>query len=224
MILMNMTPMHNVIVDHEWLEVDRVDFGASSEVATMRCADCGVERQILHTNAGEGTHQNQESEEEAKQAIKGIFQSLDRFTKTTNLYIREMLDGTKYVTSDALMDDIAKLHNEDINGKDIPFRWLKPWLDKHTHTRKRKVLLRYKQGPVCNRCDLIFTFDELKVDHIEADKNLGQLTDLQLLCKKCNGAKGNGPPSKLDVSPFKFDGKPCIHRVTCTEVETMQSF
>ena len=221
---MNSTPMHRVIVGHDWLEVNRVDFDVSAEVATMCCADCCAERQVLHENSRENTHQNQDSLEEAKEALKGITESLNQFTETMNLYVHEMLDGTKYATSEALMDEIAKRSNGDIDGKEIPFRWLKPWMATGIHKAQPKVLLLYKQGPVCNRCDLIFTFDELKVDHIEADKSRGQLTDLQLLCKKCNGEKGNGPPSKSDVSPFKFKGKTCIHRVTCTEVETMQSF
>ena len=222
MIPVNMTPMHNVIVDHDWLEVNRVDFGLSAEDVTMRCADCGAERHILHTNASEETHQNQESEEETKEALTGISESLDRINELVKSLVNDLLDNSEYPTKEALIDAIAKRYNGAIDGTGIPFGWLKPWLDRHTHIRKRKVLLRYKQGPVCNRCDLIFAFDELMVDHIEADKSLGQLTNLQLLCKKCNGAKGNGPPSNLDVSPFKFDGKPCIHRVTCVEVESIR--
>ena len=74
---------------------------------------------------------------------------------------------------------------------------------------------------MCNRCDLVFSFDELSEDHIKHDRNCGQLTDLQLLCKKCNGKKGSDPPGKSDISPFKFEGKPCVHRVSCTELDVV---
>ena len=220
-----MTPMHNVIVDHEWVEVDRVGFDASSEVATMRCADCGVERQILHTKAGEGAHQKQKSEEEAKRALKGITESLNQFSKIMNSYIDEMLDGTKYATTEVLMGDIAKRYNGQIAGEDIPFGWLKPWLDTGIRKAQPKVFLLYRQGPVCNRCDrLMFDPDEITVDHIYGDRDRGQLTDLQLLCKNCNEEKGDGPPGELDVSPFKFEGETCVHRVTCTKIGTMLAF
>ena len=213
--------MHNVIVDHEWLEVNRVDFGLSAEDVTMRCAYCGAERHILHTNASDETYQNQETEEEAREALKGISESLKQFSKTMNLYIREMLDGSKYVTSQALMDDIAKRYNGNIEGKDLPFRWLGPWTATNYRKAQRKFLLFYKQGPVCNRCDLIFSIDELTEDHIEGDRSRGRLTDLQLLCKNCGGKKGNDPPTELDISPFKFEGESCIHRVACTELDAV---
>ena len=224
MIAMNTTPMHNVIVDHDWLEVNRVDFGMSAEDATMRCADCSAERHILHTNASEGTHQNQESEEETKEALKGITESLNQINESVKLLVRDLLNNSQYTTSEALMDDIAKRYNGAIEGKDVPFGWLEPWVSINHRKSQQKVFLLLKQGPVCNRCDLVFSPVELTVDHIEGDRNRGQLTDLQLLCKPCNGEKGNGPPSERDVSPFKFKGEQCVHRVTCTELRTVHTF
>ena len=210
--------MHNVIVDHDWLEVSRVDFGKSAEDATMRCADCGVEKHILHTNDSDETHQNQESEEETKEALKGISESVDRINELVESFVNNLLDNSEYATKEALIDAIAKRYNGAIDGTDIPFGWLEAWTALHSRGPRRKVLLFFKQGPVCNRCDLLFSFGELTEDHIEGDRSRGQLTDLQLLCKPCNSEKGKGLPSELDVSPFNFDGKSCVHRVTCVEL------
>ena len=222
---MNSSPMHSVIVEHDWQEVDRVDFRTTSEVAIMRCVDCPVERQVLHVKSSEKTHRNQESEEEAKEASKGITESSNKIRKIMNSYIHEMLDGTKYGTTEFLMDDIAKRYNGQIAGENIPFGWLKPWLDTGIRKARPKVFLLYRQGPVCNRCDrLMLDPDEITVDHIYGDRDRGQLTDLQLLCKNCNEEKGDGPPGELDVSPFKFAGETCVHRVTCTKIGTMLAF
>ena len=222
---MNSPPMHSVIVEHDCHEVERVDFHTTSEVAIMRCANCCAERHVLHAKSSEKTHRNQESEGETKQALNGISESLNQVAKVMELYMRQMLDGTKYATNEALMDDIAKRYNGQIAGEDIPIRWLKPWLATGIRKAQPKVLLLYKQGPVCNRCDrLMFSLGEITVDHIKGDRDRGQLTDLQLLCKNCNEEKGNGPPSALDVSPFKFEAETCVHRVACTEIDTTLPF
>ena len=216
--------MHSVDVKHNWQEVDRVDFRATSEIAIMRCADCWAERQVLHAKSGEKRHRDQESEEESKQALKGISESPNQFTETMNLYMNEMLDGTGYATTEALTDDIDRRYDGVIDGKNLPLRWLRPWAAKNYRKAQRKFLLLSRQGPVCNRCDRIFAFDELTEDHIGADRNHGQLTDLQLLCKECNGRKANHEKDERDVSPFKFEGETCIHRVPCTEIDAKSVF
>ena len=223
--------MHSVDVKHNWQEIDRVDFRATSEIAIMRCADCWAERQVLHAKSGEKRHRDQESEEESKQALKGISESLNQFTETMNLYMKEMLDGTGYATTEALTDDIDRRYDGVIDGKNLPLRWLRPWASQNRRKAskkvrrraQRKILLLSRQGPICNRCGHIFRSGELTEDHIEADKSRAQLTDLQLLCKKCNREKGNGAPDELDVSPFKFEGKTRVHRVTCVELAAMRN-
>ncbi len=209
--------MHRVIVAHDWQEVERVDFHTTSEIAIMRCVDCGAERQVLHMKASDKTRQNHDSLRESPTAQDRLAEQLTQLAELGRSLNRELLDGTKYATSEALIDDIAKRYNGDIDGEDIPFGWLGPWTASNHRKAKRKVLLAYKQGLVCNRCDLIFPFDELTEDHIEGDRSRGQLTDLQLLCKKCGREKGDGPPGELDVSPFKFEGETCVHHVTCVE-------
>ena len=183
----------------------------------MRCAHCSSEHQVLHLESNAKTDRNQESEDEAKQGLKGLIESFNQVAETMRAWEREMFDGTKYATREALIGDIAKRYNGQVAGEDIPFETLKPWMVKHSRKAQRKILLLYKQGPVCNRCDLRFAVSELTEDHIEGDRSRSQLTDLQLLCKKCNGEKGNNPPGPTDVSPFRFDGEPCVHRVACIE-------
>ena len=217
--------MHSVIVGHDLHEVDRVDFCATSEVAIMRCRDCGAENQVLHMKASEKTRQNHDSLRESPAAWDRLAEQLNQLAELARSLNRELLDGTKYATSEGLMADIAKRYNGQIAGEDIPFGWLKPWLATGIRKAQPKVLLLYKQGPACNRCDrLMLSLDEITVDHIEGDRDRGQLTDLQLLCKNCNEEKGNDPPSKLDVSPFKFEGETCVHRVACTEIDTTLPF
>lgn len=215
--------MHSVDVEHNWREADRVDFGTSSEVAIMRCADCGAERQVLHMKASEKTRQDHGSLRESPAVRDRLAEQLNQLAELGRSLNRELLDGTRYATSEELIDEIANRYNGDIDGEHTPFGWLKSWAATNHRKAQLKILLGYKQGLVCNRCDrLMFSLDELTVDHIEGDRNRGQLTDLQLLCKNCNGEKGDDPPDERDVSPFKFEGEPCVHRITCVEVETMR--
>ena len=214
-------PMHEIEIDHDWREVSRVDFGTSSEIATMRCADCGAENQVLHLESSEKMHENLESREEQIAYLKRTNIQFKQLGETIDLKFRESLNGTRYPTKEDLRYYFTERYIGNIKFENTPFGWLKLWTTRHTRTRQRKILLFCKQGPVCNRCDLIFSFDELTEDHINHDKNCGQLTDLQLLCKNCNGKKGNDPPTELDISPFKFEGESCIHRVACTELDAV---
>ena len=214
--------MHDVIVDHDWREADRVDFGTSSEVAIMRCADCATEKHVLHVKASDKSHDNPESRDEQIASLKRMGKQFEQLGETIDSQFRESLSTTRYATKENLRYDFTKRHIGVIKFEDMPFGWLKSWAAPNHRKRQLKILLGYKQGLVCNRCDrLMFSLDELTVDHIEGDRNRGQLTDLQLLCKNCNGAKGDGPPGELDVSPFKFEGETCVHRITCAELAAM---
>ena len=57
----------------------------------------------------------------------------------------------------------------------------------------------------------------LEVDHVRPNRSMGQLTNLQLLCCKCHKLKKNSPPGEKDSSPFKFEGEPCKHQLTCVK-------
>lgn len=215
--------MHDVNVDHDWREVDRAERGKAAYVLTMRCADCGAKTEILNMKADDEAYQDRNSPEESIAEWNRTAEQLKRLGETIDLQFRQVLNGTRYATKENLMYRFTKRHNGDIKGEHTPFGWLKSWAATNHRKAQLKILLGYKQGLVCNRCDrLTFSLDELTVDHIEGDRNRGQLTDLQLLCKNCNGEKGDGPPGERDVSPFKFEGEPCLHRITCVEVETMR--
>ncbi len=218
---MNVARMHSIDVQHDMREVGRSEFGASSQIATMRCENCGVESSTLHMISSDETPPEPESLDDKREFLKRMNRSMKRMRDAMEKYKCEILGRSKYPTIEALVHKIDKRYDGEIDGRGIPYRYLDPWATTNNSKAQRKILLLYRQGQVCNRCDRIFSYDDLTEDHIEGDRNRGRLTDLQLLCKKCNEEKGVRPPGDLDVSPFRFVGKTCVHRVTCTELATM---
>lgn len=141
------------------------------------------------------------------------------------------MDGKDYTEVTDLLNDIEKRYENQIRANDVPYRHLVSWVnaqDRKTESLRmklqRKVLLAHKQGPVCNRCDSIFFFDQMTEDHIISKNNGGEslLENLQLFCGHCNKSKGNNSPSEKDVSPFVYQGPPCIHTMTCVELDELQ--
>ena len=96
---------------------------------------------------------------------------------------------------------------------------LEKWALTKNRRFRRKVLLALKQGLVCNRCDAVTPLRNLEMDHVRPRDKKGstQLSNLQLLCKRCYAEKGANEPTIKDYSPFAHQGPACIHRITCGE-------
>ena len=129
-----------------------------------------------------------------------------------------LADGN-YSTFHEMVEHFGNRCQGIVDAGETPYYQLQAWVDRPKRTQA-KLLLMFKQGLVCNRCDRIMPSENrLTVDHIIPDRSRSQFTNLQLLCKKCHDEKGGNEPDKRDISPFSHEGEPCVHRITCTEVD-----
>ena len=105
-------------------------------------------------------------------------------------------------------------------AKEIPF-WIagKMGPKKKNKKYRRRALLEYLQGSVCNRCRLVFHPSRLTIDHINGNRSSGELSNLQLLCENCHTEKNKegNTPTERDISPFNYDGEQRIHTMSCIE-------
>ena len=134
-----------------------------------------------------------------------------------------LVDDTAYESTDEIFDDIYNRSQRVVDGGNLPYWQLQRWLYKPKRYRIIN-LAPFFQGLVCNKCDRIFSpLVEPTVDHINGDRSNAHPSNLQLLCKDCNGKKGDGPPDERDGSPFTYEGEVCEHKLTCVEFHDLQS-
>ena len=135
----------------------------------------------------------------------------------------QLVQDTAYDTIEDVIKEIEKRCQEVVDGSNLPYWQLQLWLPRPRHY-KVQSLLEFLQGPVCNRCDRIFSQTvQLTLDHINRDRNNAHPSNLQLLCKNCNGNKGRNPTNERDKSPFTNEGASCEHRLTCVELRALLS-
>ena len=159
---------------------------------------------------------------EAAASIRHIGEQSKRITEALDDLFSELLNGTTYHTIDDLVTHIKRRFQGKVDGNELPFHQLQSWINTSKQFQA-KILLAHKQGLVCNRCDgLMYSIDQLTVDHITPDRSRSQLTNLQLLCKRCNQDKADNHPDQRDISPFNYEGEPCVHRITCVELEHLR--
>ncbi len=220
---MNKSSMHEVQVIHRWKEIDRRETNRGSFTTVEQCEDCGEKSTILHLDADSSPSSNSLPQTEALASMRGIGERFSEVARVLDEMFSELLDGTNYHTIDDLIDDIKKRSNDKVDGNELPHHQLQRWIN----TPKKfqaKTLLAYKQGLVCNRCDkLMYSTDQLTVDHIIPIRSHSELTNLQLLCEKCNQNKTDNAPDGRDVPPYAYTGEPCAHRITCVELDDLRS-
>lgn len=217
---MNTKPVHEINITHRWQEIDRVELvGDDFGTTILECHDCGDKTTGLDLDANKESRENDVPNGEMLARIK---ESNRKFEESMKRYQTLLLAGTEYNSTDDLIDEINKRYN--IDARKIPLGQLKRWANQGNRKFKRKALLVYKQGSVCNRCDCIYYPSDLTVDHINGNREEGSLENLQLLCTECHRAKSKGSNSstKLDVSPFCYDGEQCVHQITCVEVDKLK--
>ena len=217
--------VHQINIEHSWsdklLEVEAL-YGIAISVRT--CKDCGAQTRILHSDNSLSSP-----------TLKNLRERPHDYQEEVQIWSDRLSEYNKAVFANSdfsNLDDFAKhLDNSYENSvchDDINSRLAIYFLGYKHATRKarRKLLLLWKQGPVCNRCDKIFSINGLTEDHIIPRALGGQskLTNLQLLCEICNSRKANENPNWDDVSPFKYDGESCSHTITCYELNQLETY
>ena len=215
---MPLVRMHDIQIVHRcWREVDREPDG-DSFITVGECQDCGARRRTLHLASDDGPRLGDLSQEELVPEWKKLSDSFKQIAEMFDGMTAELLDDTKYSDIESLLEVVHRRYQGQLSPEELSFRELDRWLNTRIKPIQQKVILACKQGLVCNRCDSLFNQDQLTVDHINANRNDGRLTNLQLLCSPCHNdknAKGNAP-NERDISPFSYHGSPCVHRVRCT--------
>ena len=220
---MNLAPIHQIEVEHNWVNSAsaRTDVSYGSGVSIRTCLDCHTEQKILSLKELTEQSEGLTLAEAASNALVAMRE-----------YEENLFVNSRHSCIDGFTDHISTFYEKSVSGGDINFRTIEYYLElehkptpkKQRHKLLRKLLLTWKQGPVCNRCDNIFTEYELTEDHIVPRKLRGEskLANLQLLCDPCNKQKGDKEPGPNDVSPFRYGGESCIHSITCRELTQLR--
>ena len=187
-------------------------------MTTEKCQDCGAAHQSLHLRTSDDEYLREfVTVERASETVETFITLLRQVSNRLDEMFEQLPVGTKYNSSEDILADIQKRYDGLISSKDMPFRELENWTISRTKKFQAKVILASKQGWVCNRCDSICKLDDLEIDHVIPDRSRGQLTNLQLLCRSCHKSKQDGSPTEKDISPFRYRGKSCHHRLTCVD-------
>ena len=220
---MVITPMHKIKIVHSWKEIDRNWSETGSATAVEKCEHCGAERRGLLLGMTSGPSPEDSILTESSSSRPNFFDRWDEVTRSIKEMFEQLVQDTPYNTIDDVIEEIEKLCQREVDGSKLPYWQLQRWLPR---PRRYKVqsLLEVLQGPACNRCDRIFSGTvEPTVDHINGDRNNAHPSNLQLLCKACNGEKDKNPPDERDKSPFTNKGDSCEHKLTCVELHALQS-
>ena len=183
---MNGNSMHEVQFIHRWSEIDRTETDGESFTTVKQCTYCGQNQTILHLTSDRGPSLVDFPRAEAAASIRHIGEQSKRITEALDDLFSDLLNGTTYHTIDDLVTHIERRFPGKVDGNELSFQQLQSWINTSKQFQA-KILLAYKQGLVCNRCDrLMYSIDQLTVDHITPDRSRSHLTNLQLLCKRCN--------------------------------------
>lgn len=106
--------------------------------------------------------------------------------------------GHQYRNSENVERTIkALIENEDIKNSGRIYKYYltkdKRDLQFRTFKKEEKLTAYENQNKLCNHCKKKFKFEDMEGDHIVAWSKGGETlsTNLQMLCKRCNGLKSN---------------------------------
>ncbi len=217
--------MHEVRVEHDWQETGERRLESGAQKIYVKCRNCGQERTVIDL----GRVCEQSLIELPKEERKAEFRKLSKmgrdFLENIAKLDRWVVSGSRHDDIPSLLEEIEKRYPHALSAGEMSYRYLRLWAEKSNRKSKRKLLLLIRQGFVCNRCHRIVpSSDLLTEDHITPRSAGGEsvLTNLQLLCRRCNEEKGSEDPDGRDISPFRWNGPSCIHRVTCFEIDELR--
>lgn len=223
---MKTTPVHKIEISHKWREVNRTESEGIAFKTIEKCLDCGEETRRFHLRT---SSDNQRPSDVPKgEMVVRVRDTIKDLTEATESYMtlfRQTIADAGYSSIEELEADIQRRYMGELNAREIPFGQLVMWVSQGTSKFKTKAMLVHKQGLVCNRCEsIMYTLAELTIDHINGNRSDGRLANLQLLCLLCHKDKNdNGnKATELDVSPFRYSGETCVHRITCVEAANLR--
>lgn len=228
---MNIIPMHKVEIVHSWKEINRTWAEARSATVVEQCQHCGVERHVLRLSRESGPCLEDSVPAESSLSLRHTFDQWEEIARTMKEIFEQLVHDTGYFSTDDFIREIKREINERSQGvvdgptvhNELPIEQLQLWI-RRPKSYKLRSLLEFFQGPVCNRCDRIFSHTVLPtLDHINGDRSNAHPSNLQLLCEGCNVGKGQTPPNERDISPFTYRGASCEHRLTCVELHAFQN-
>ena len=223
---MNWNPLHEIQIVHRWMDVDRIEHDHGSFIIIRNCQDCDAEEQTLDLTEVRGPSLTEMTQKERRDELNKLIDRNDEMQKVFDRMTRDLLTDTEYGDVSELLEDIENRYQFQLRGDDLTYRELDWWINTRTRKIKRKVLLAYRQGLVCNKCDsFVFSLNQLTEDHIipRARGGTSTLLNLQLVCGRCNKDKADDSPSESDISPFAHQGPSCVHRITCVALEELRN-
>ena len=232
---MNITPMHKIEIIHSWKEVNRIWTEGGSATIVEQCQDCDTERRVLRLSRESGPSLEESAPAELSASLEHISVQREKIARAMREMLQEMLEQLIHDGDyDSINDFIRKIKREIKNRSqgvvdgstvrnELPISQLEQWIHR-PKMYKLQSLLEFFQGPVCNRCERVFSHTvRPTLDHINGDRNNYHPSNLQLLCEPCNNVdKGKNPPDGRDISPFTYNGPSCEHRLTCVELRAFQ--
>ena len=215
-----MQPLHEIRVLHRFQKTVSEESNESKSGSVEQCKDCGVERRVLHLNTAPQSSWETASREELSALFNKYLELCKNMAEVCNGEIRTILHDSKYEDIHALVNDINRRYEGHVDAASMQFTQLSQWVSAKTPKFRRKNLLAYKQGLVCNRCDELCPYHLLTVDEVEAKGSGGQakLPNSQLLCEKCHRSKNRSGSDDRDISAFECQRRPCIHEIYCVQL------
>ena len=219
---MRQTPMHKVEIVHNWKEINRNCSQGGSVITLQECQHCGVQTEALRLGVDSGQNTIDAVQAVNSASLRSTFDRLQKASKALKEMFEQLVNDSDFETLDDLTTSIGKCSQRVVDGCHLPYSELRTWVGGQKKHRA-KNLLPYVQGPVCNRCDRVFSRLVLPtVDHINGDRSNAHPSNLQLLCEDCNVEKANNPLGDRDISPFTYRGPSCLHVLSCVELDALQ--
>ncbi len=230
----NSGPKHAVILHHDWGQPHEYRNKTGGSIAIRVCRCCRAQQRTLLLGKEECERPeveliqstNPADQCKLQQALSELADTFRRVVEQWKEHETAICDGTAYASIAEFAKKLDRSYHGVICGPHIPILTMEQMIatnnGKSGTRHRRKVLLAYKQGLVCDVCDNIaLSLDELTEDHILPRALGGQSTlmNLRLLCQPCNQTKAALPASDSDVSPFAWSGKQCEHHIKCSELD-----
>ena len=218
---------HEFEIIHDWGSPVALAQEGAGYLSVNTCLDCGREKRIFHLNTDDEAEDDRQHDGRGdEEALKNASASIRQLGNAFEQYGKDLLRDTGFEDLYQVQDLLFRRYEGRIVEQEINLRLIRYFAHSKTRKQQRKVILALKQGLVCNRCDIpAWSLDDLTEDHIVPKKQGGQskLFNLQLLCHRCNEEKADGQPSDRDRSPFGTPGEPCVHRMTCRELDALSA-
>ena len=218
---------HEFEIIHEWGTPVALPWEGSGYLSVQTCRDCGGEKRTFHLVTDEDAEDYRQHDDRGdEEALQYASVSIRQLGNALEHYEKELLRDTGFEDLYQVQDLLIRRYEGGVEEQEINLGLIRYFAHSKTRKQQRKVILARKQGLVCNRCDIpAWSLDDLTEDHIVPRKQGGQskLLNLQLLCHRCNEDKADGQPSGRDRSPFGTPAEPCLHRMTCRELDALSA-